>query len=99
MVDDLPPPPVPGDLEDTERAVKAIRAACEAVLKAEAELTALDEKVGDGDAGTTLAAGAKAVLEARDAGLPKGRRASPRPSRAPSRTPWAGLLVCYITWA
>ena len=61
-----------GDLEDTERAVKAIRAACEAVLKAEAELTALDEKVGDGDAGTTLAAGAKAVLEARDAGLPKG---------------------------
>ena len=72
VVDDPPPPPVPGDLEDTERAVKAIRAACEAVLKAEAELTALDEKVGDGDAGTTLAAGAKAVLEACDAGLPKG---------------------------
>ncbi len=72
VVDDPPPPPVPGDLEDTERAVKAIRAACEAVLKAEAELTALDEKVGDGDAGTTLAAGAKAVLKACDAGLPKG---------------------------
>ena len=72
VVDDPPPPPVAGDLEDTERAAKAIRAACEAVLKAEAELTALDEKVGDGDAGTTLAAGAKAVLEACDAGLPKG---------------------------
>ena len=73
MVDDPPPPPVPGDLEDTERAVKAIRAACEAVFKAEAELTALDEKVGDGDAGTTpRGRQGRAFPGPRRAGLPKG---------------------------
>jgi len=72
VVDNPPPAPVSGDLEDTQRALKALRNACEAVLRAESELTVLDEKVGDGDAGTTLAAGAKAVLAACDAGLPKG---------------------------
>ena len=40
---------------------KCIQAACEAVLRLEGELNDLDGKVGDGDCGTTMATGARAV--------------------------------------
>ena len=69
---DAMPPAVKGDLEDSDRAATVAKAAAQAVLAAEAELTALDEKVGDGDCGTTLAQGATAILAAVDAGLPAG---------------------------
>mmetsp|Transcript_15032 Transcript_15032/g.45490 ORF Transcript_15032/g.45490 Transcript_15032/m.45490 type:complete len:314 (+) Transcript_15032:236-1177(+) len=42
---------------------KAILAACDAVEALEKKLTELDTKVGDGDCGTTLAAGARAVRQ------------------------------------
>jgi dihydroxyacetone kinase len=42
----------------------AIAAACHALLANEARLTELDQIVGDGDLGITLARGARAVLEA-----------------------------------
>lgn len=42
----------------------ALRAACEVLVASEAELDALDAKVGDGDCGATLARGAQAVLQA-----------------------------------
>ncbi|TFY76771.1 hypothetical protein EWM64_g7241, partial [Hericium alpestre] len=45
-----------------------IRAACVRVLEIEADLTAYDTVVGDGDCGETFAAGAKAVLKALDSG-------------------------------
>jgi len=41
----------------------AIRAAAEALLAAEPQLTAWDEAAGDGDCGTTLSAGAQAILQ------------------------------------
>ncbi|KAL3893188.1 MAG: hypothetical protein SGPRY_014402 [Prymnesium sp.] len=41
----------------------AIAAAADAIVKAEPQLTAWDEVSGDGDCGTTLAAGAHAVLQ------------------------------------
>jgi len=41
---------------------KAIRAACEALLKEEAKLQEWDQAVGDGDCGLTFARGANAIL-------------------------------------
>ncbi|MDQ2945012.1 MAG: dihydroxyacetone kinase subunit DhaL, partial [Acidobacteriota bacterium] len=41
----------------------AIRAACQAVISAEEHLTELDQAVGDGDLGISLARGGRAVLE------------------------------------
>jgi len=43
-----------------------VRAACTALVEAEADLNALDAKVGDGDTGTTFAGAARAVLAAVD---------------------------------
>lgn len=43
-----------------------IEAACHALIKAEPELTQYDTIAGDGDAGHTLRAGARAVLKALD---------------------------------
>jgi dihydroxyacetone kinase len=45
---------------------RAIRAACTALVDAETQLTDLDQAVGDGDLGTSLARGARAVQEALD---------------------------------
>ena len=43
-----------------------IAAVCDALIAAEAELNALDAKVGDGDTGSTFAAGAKAIKAGLD---------------------------------
>ena len=43
-----------------------VRAVCTALVEAEADLNALDAKVGDGDTGTTFAGAARAVLTAAD---------------------------------
>lgn len=40
-----------------------ISAACNALLDAESELNALDARVGDGDTGSTLATGARSILD------------------------------------
>ncbi|TIB75038.1 hypothetical protein E3Q23_02490 [Wallemia mellicola] len=45
-----------------------IKRACEAALAVEADLTKWDTIVGDGDCGTTLSAGAQAILDALDSG-------------------------------
>ncbi|CAE6482064.1 unnamed protein product [Rhizoctonia solani] len=42
----------------------SVRHACDALIQAEPEITQMDQIVGDGDCGTTLKAGAKAVLDA-----------------------------------
>ncbi|KAG8731130.1 Dihydroxyacetone kinase 2 [Ceratobasidium sp. 423] len=41
----------------------AVRGACNALIQAEPEITQMDQIVGDGDCGTTLKAGAEAVLD------------------------------------
>lgn len=46
--------------------LKAIRAGCEALLAAEDRLTEMDQRVGDGDIGRSLAQGASAVLARLD---------------------------------
>ncbi|MCE4223946.1 DAK2 domain-containing protein [Methylobacterium sp. C25] len=55
-----------GGLEPTpsrdDAAAGAITAVCEALIGAEASLNSLDAKVGDGDTGSTFAAGARAVV-------------------------------------
>lgn len=53
--------PVLGLAEDSEL-WQAITAVCEALIGAEAQLTDLDQLVGDGDLGISLARGARAVL-------------------------------------
>lgn len=63
--------------EDTRTAVQAqdadrvttLRRICAALVAARAELDALDAKVGDGDAGSTFATGARAIWEQLDAEL------------------------------
>jgi dihydroxyacetone kinase-like protein len=62
-----------------------VRGFANAVMAAEAELTALDQQVGDGDFGTNLAAGLQATLR-RLAVLPAG----PPPATAAGRTPLRG---------
>ena len=51
---------------DEARAAR-VRAVCRALVDARDDLDGLDRQVGDGDAGSTLATGARAVLEALDA--------------------------------
>ena len=59
------PPLGPPSLSEAQQAAvgKAIKAMAEAVVAAEPILTEWDTKVGDGDCGDTLMAGAKAMLE------------------------------------
>jgi dihydroxyacetone kinase len=47
---------------------EALRRACQAAIAARDALDALDAKVGDGDAGSTFASGARAVLDRLDLG-------------------------------
>ncbi|CAE6418003.1 unnamed protein product [Rhizoctonia solani] len=42
----------------------SVRRACQSLIRAEPEITQMDQIVGDGDCGTTLKAGAEAVLDA-----------------------------------
>jgi triose/dihydroxyacetone kinase / FAD-AMP lyase (cyclizing) len=59
------------DLQSTEKAEinytatlrRAIARACRAIIDAEGKLTEMDRVVGDGDMGTNLARGARAILE------------------------------------
>ena len=51
---------------DDPRAREALTAICHALLTHEAQLNALDAKVGDGDTGTTFATAARTVLSAID---------------------------------
>ncbi|MBF4162756.1 dihydroxyacetone kinase subunit DhaK [Nocardioides acrostichi] len=56
-----------GTGERDDAVAAALRAGAQAVVDARADLDALDARVGDGDAGATLEAGARGVLEALDA--------------------------------
>jgi dihydroxyacetone kinase len=56
--------PTPSEDPDAREALTAI---CHALLTHEAQLNALDAKVGDGDTGTTFATAARMVLSAIDA--------------------------------
>ena len=53
----------PSENAKTRAAILAVRSA---ILDAEADLNALDAKVGDGDAGSTFASGAKAIADRID---------------------------------
>jgi dihydroxyacetone kinase len=53
------PVPVPSENRLRRRVVETT---CRELLRLESELNALDEKVGDGDAGSTFATAARAVL-------------------------------------
>lgn len=58
------------DLEvDAARLDERLRSVANHVIEKEPELTAWDTKMGDGDCGKTLEAGARALLEALDGGL------------------------------
>jgi triose/dihydroxyacetone kinase / FAD-AMP lyase (cyclizing) len=59
-VDDAPP-------SDEPRTRETLTAVCDALLDHEAELNALDARVGDGDTGTTFATAARTVLSSIDA--------------------------------
>lgn len=50
---------------------RMVRAACEAIIKVEPDLTRWDTVMGDGDCGETLKTGATAMLAALDSGLAK----------------------------
>ena len=52
---------------DEPRTRETLTAMCHALLEHEAELNALDARVGDGDTGTTFATAARAVLSSIDA--------------------------------
>jgi dihydroxyacetone kinase len=67
LAPELASPPRPASRHDARGA--AIVRACEALVAAQAELDALDAKVGDGDTGSTFATAARAVLAGKD-GLP-----------------------------
>ncbi|KAH8050039.1 glycerone kinase [Aureococcus anophagefferens] len=73
VIDDVAPAAVDGDLVDA-RLANALRAATRAIVDGEESLTAMDEKVGDGDCGITLAQGAKAAVSLLDraGGAPRG---------------------------
>ncbi|KAK0040544.1 bifunctional ATP-dependent dihydroxyacetone kinase/FAD-AMP lyase (cyclizing) [Biomphalaria pfeifferi] len=49
--------------ESSDRVYKALRNACEQLVAMEKELNKLDTQSGDGDCGSTLALGAKAILK------------------------------------
>ena len=55
-----------GEGERDQQVADRIRAACEALIDAEDDLDELDARTGDGDAGSTIAAGARAVREELD---------------------------------
>ncbi|KAI5456694.1 dihydroxyacetone kinase [Mariannaea sp. PMI_226] len=66
------PPPMPsfdstGPKIDPESFTTAVTAACQSLLAAELSITQSDRLVGDGDCGTTLSRGAKAVLKSLSA--------------------------------
>ncbi|KAK3748817.1 hypothetical protein RRG08_065324 [Elysia crispata] len=50
------------DAETADLVYKAVRSACEKLLEMEEELNDLDKQSGDNDTGSTLGAGAKAIL-------------------------------------
>ncbi|WRT63983.1 dihydroxyacetone kinase [Kwoniella shivajii] len=58
---------------DSGEFISAIQRSCKALIAAEPELTEQDQIAGDGDAGLTLEAGAKAILKAIDSGKIKGQ--------------------------
>lgn len=55
--------------------MRAIKKACQALAKAEPEITKYDTVAGDGDCGTTLKAGAEGVLGKVQEGVIKGEDA------------------------
>lgn len=61
-----------GRLDPASGVARAITAACEALVAAEPELTALDSQVGDGDLGDSLARAARGIL-AELAGYPSAQ--------------------------
>ncbi|KAK0481357.1 dihydroxyacetone kinase [Armillaria novae-zelandiae] len=58
--------------KDLKRSSKAIKRACQAVVKEEPEITRMDTIAGDGDCGLTLKAGSEGVSEEIAAGNIKG---------------------------
>ncbi|KIK68701.1 hypothetical protein GYMLUDRAFT_154399 [Collybiopsis luxurians FD-317 M1] len=58
--------------EEAQQTIKAIRRACDAIIRAEPELTRMDTVAGDGDCGLTLKAGAQGVLSLIDSGTITG---------------------------
>ncbi|WVW82122.1 dihydroxyacetone kinase [Kwoniella bestiolae CBS 10118] len=58
---------------DPSEFISAIKRSCRALIAAEPELTKQDQIAGDGDAGLTLEAGAKALLKAIDSGKLNGK--------------------------
>jgi len=62
-------------LADGQEFLEAIKRACYSLIEAEPELTKQDQIAGDGDAGLTLEAGAKALLKAIKEGKLSGKNA------------------------
>ncbi|MGS2763108.1 dihydroxyacetone kinase subunit DhaK [Sinomicrobium sp. M5D2P9] len=60
------PKTLPFSPSEDKRAKKVIQTIAEELIVLEKELNALDEKVGDGDAGSTFASGARKLLELQD---------------------------------
>ncbi|OCF45289.1 dihydroxyacetone kinase [Kwoniella heveanensis CBS 569] len=58
---------------DSKAFLAAITRACKSIIEAEPELTKQDQIAGDGDAGLTLEAGAKAILKAIESGKVAGK--------------------------
>lgn len=58
---------------DSKQFIDAISRACHSLIEAEPELTKQDQIAGDGDAGLTLEAGAKAILKAIEGGKISGK--------------------------
>jgi len=59
--------PVKPEASDHPMARRLLEVVCAALIEAEADLNSLDAKVGDGDTGSTLSSGARALLSALDA--------------------------------
>lgn len=62
-----------GSATDSQAFLDAITRACKSLIEAEPELTQQDQIAGDGDAGLTLEAGAKALLKAIAEGKLNGK--------------------------
>jgi dihydroxyacetone kinase len=58
---------------DSKAFIDAVSRACYSLIEAEPELTKQDQIAGDGDAGLTLEAGAKAILKAIKEGKLNGK--------------------------
>ena len=58
--------PIQPTPSNDDRMAAFLERCCNALIAAEAELNALDAKSGDGDTGSTLAAAARALVDARD---------------------------------